>query len=82
MKSAARYAWLAAGDIAAFKRRFEVAPTQAGTHSCRLDHIFSVQADRVVCNSNAPAEGALFLDLILSQCWRNSGEAFAIHAAS
>ena len=36
----------------------------------------------MVCNSIAPAEGALFLDLILSQCWRNSGEAFAIHAAS
>jgi hypothetical protein len=61
MKSAARYAWLAAGDIAAFNRRFEVAPTQAGTHSCRLDHIFSVQADRVVCNLNAPAEGVSWI---------------------
>jgi hypothetical protein len=79
-RSAARDPWLAAGDIAAFNRRFEVAPTQARTHSCRLDDIFSVPADRVVCNSNAPA-GAV-LDLILSQWWRNGGEAFAIHAAS
>jgi len=57
MKSAARCAWLAAADVAAFNRRFWVAPTQAGTHSCRLDHIFSMVAGRAVCNSIAPAEG-------------------------
>jgi hypothetical protein len=64
---AAANAWLAAEGIAAFNRRFQVAPAQEGTAfvatTADLDRVFAVQTERIVRPDNTVQVGRRVLQL-------------------